>query len=127
MVSCGDRAVFLTMTLNVKRGAVAMEEVTSSVETIEAEAEKMLESARSRADEILLKARGEAKKISSSELPLDEVKTECESVIHKAREEANKKTEASRREASVVRARAEEKVGEIVQRIVDIVTGAKPR
>jgi len=104
-----------------------MEEVTSSVETIEVEAEKILESARSRANEILLKAKEEAKKISSSELSMDEVKTECESIIGKAREEANKKTEASLLESSEVRARAEEKVGEIVERIVNIVTGAKSR
>jgi len=104
-----------------------MEEVTSSVETIEVEAEKILESARSRANQILLKAKEEAKKISSSELPMDEVKAECESIRRKAREEANKKIEASLLESSEVRARADEKVGEIVERIVNIVTGAKAR
>ena len=104
-----------------------MEEVTGSVENIEVEAEKILESARSRANGILLKANEEAKKILSSELPIDEVKTECESIIRKAREEANKKIEASLMESSEVRARADEKVGEIVERIVNIVTGAKAR
>ncbi len=104
-----------------------MEEVASSVEAIEVEAEKILESARSRANEILLKAKEEANKISSSELPMDEVKTECESIIRKARGEATKKTEASLLESSEVRAHAEEKVGEIVKRIVNIVTGAKSR
>ena len=104
-----------------------MEEVTSSVETIEVEAEKILESAKSRANEILLKAREEAKKISSSELPMDEVKTECESIIRKAREEANKKAEASLLESAEVRARANEKVGDIVERLVNIITGAKSR
>ena len=104
-----------------------MEEVTGSVESIEVEAEKILGSARSRANGILLKANEEAKKISSSELPMDEVKTECESIIRKAREEANKKIEASLMESSEVRARADEKVGEIVERIVNIVTGAKAR
>ena len=104
-----------------------MEEVTSSVETIEGEAEKILESARSRANEILLKAKDEAKKISSSELPMDEVKKECESIVRKAREEANKKTEASLLESSEVRARADEKVGGVVKRMVNIVIGAKSR
>ncbi len=104
-----------------------MEEVASSVEAIEVEAEKVLESARSRANQILLKAKEEANKISSSELPMDEVKTECERIIRKAREEANKKTEASLLESSQVRARADGKVGEIVQRIVDIVTGSKSK
>ena len=104
-----------------------MEEVTSSVETIEVEAEKILESARGRANEILLEAKEEAKKISSSELPMDEVKTECEGIIRKAREEANKKIEASLLESSEVKAHADEKVGEIAKRIVNIVTGAKSR
>ncbi len=58
---------------------------------------------------------------------MDEAKTECESIIRKAREEANKKIEASLLESSEVKARAGEKVGEIVKRIVNIVTGAKPR
>jgi len=102
-----------------------MEEVTSSVETIEVEAEKILESARSRANEILLKAKEEAKKISSSKLSLDEVKTGLEGIVREAKEEANKKIEASRQESSEVRARADEKVDEIVKRIVNIVTGAK--
>jgi len=104
-----------------------MEEITSNVETIEVEAEKILESARSRANEILLKAKEEAKRISSSELPMDEVKTECESIVRKAREEANKKTEASLLESSEVRAHADDKVSEIVERIVNIVTGATAR
>jgi vacuolar-type H+-ATPase subunit H len=104
-----------------------MEEVSSNVETIEVEAEKILESARGRANEILHKAREEARKISSSELPMDEVKKECESIIHEAAETANKKIEASLLESSEVRARADEKVGEIVKRIVNIVTGVKPR
>lgn len=104
-----------------------MEEVASSVETIEVEAEKILESAKSRANEILLKAKEEANKISSSELPMDEVKTECERIIRKAREEASKKAETSLLESSQVKARADGKVGEIVQRIVDIVTGSKAK
>lgn len=102
-----------------------MEKVTSSVETIEAEAEKILESARSRANEILLKAKEEAKKISSSKLPMDEVKAELEGIVREAKEEANKKIEASRQESSEVRARADDKVDEFVKRIVNIVTGAK--
>lgn len=104
-----------------------MEEVISSVESIEAEAEKILESARSRANEILLKAKEEANKISSAELPMDEVKTECESIIGKARQEADKKFEASRLESSTVRTRADEKVSQIVDLIVNIITGAKSR
>ena len=104
-----------------------MEEVTSNVETIEVEAEKLLESARSRANEILLKAKEEAKKISSSAMPMDEVKKEGEGIINKAREEANKKIEDSLLESSELKTRADEKVDKIVKRIVSIVTGATSR
>ncbi len=104
-----------------------MGEVTSDIETIEVEAEKILESARSRANEILLKAKEEANKISSSELPIDEVKAECESITRRAREEANQKIKASLVQSSEVRTRADEKVDEIVELLVNIITGAKSR
>ena len=104
-----------------------MEKVTSNVETIEVEAEKLLESARSRANEILLKAKEEAKKISSSAMPMDEVKKEGEGIISKAREEANKKIEDSLLKSSELKTRADEKVDKIVKRIVSIVTGATSR
>ena len=53
---------------------MSTEEMTSNVETIEVEAERILEEARSKANEILLKANEEASKMLSSELPMDEVK-----------------------------------------------------
>jgi vacuolar-type H+-ATPase subunit H len=104
-----------------------MEEVNSNVETIEVEAEKLLESARSRANEILLKAKEEAKKISSSELPMDEVKGECDGIIRRAREEANKRIEESILESSELKTIANEKVEKIVKRLVSIVTGVTSR
>jgi vacuolar-type H+-ATPase subunit H len=104
-----------------------MEEVNSNVETIEVEAEQLLESARSRANEILLKAKEEAKKISSSELPMDEVKAECDGIIRRAREEANKRIEESLLETSELKTRADEKVDKIVKRLVSIVTGVTSR
>lgn len=102
-----------------------MEEVTSNVEAIEVEAEKLLQEARSKADEILLKAKEEARKILSSELPMGEAEAERENIVHKAREEADKKVQDSRRHAAEIRTNAGKKTKEFVSSIVAIITGAK--
>lgn len=106
---------------------MSAEEITSSVETIEIEAEKTLEEARSRANEIILKAKEEASRILSSEVPLDEAKRECEQILSKAREKANQKVEKSKKEASEIRTNAGKKMGKITERIVNIITGAELR
>lgn len=69
------------------------EEITSSVEALEVEAEKILAEAKTRASEIVLEAKEEAKKMLSSQLPLDDVKTECEKTVSKAKAETDKKIE----------------------------------
>ena len=102
-----------------------MEEITSSVEAIEVEAEKILEEARGRANEILLKAKEETKKILSSELPMDEVKTKCDEIINRARVEAEWKIADSEKKASGISANADKKVEEIVKLMINIITGAK--
>ena len=104
---------------------MSAEEVTSSVETIEVEAERMLEEARGKANEILLKANEEASKILSSKLPMDEVKAECQKIIHKAREEADKKVKESRERASEIKTEVGNKVDKITERIVSNITGAE--
>ena len=104
---------------------MSTEEMTSNIETIEIEAERILEEARNRASEILLKANEEASKILSSELPMDEVKAECQKIIHKAREEADKKVEDSRKKASGIKTEIGNKVDKITERIVNNITGAE--
>lgn len=104
---------------------MSAEEMTSSVETIEVEAERILEEARSKASEILLKANEEANRILSSKLPMDEVKAECERIIHKAREEADKKVEEAKKKASEIKAEVGNKVDKITERIVSNITGAE--
>lgn len=104
-----------------------MEKVTSSIETIEVEAEKLLESARSKANEILLKASEESQQILSSGLPMDKVKAEGQKIIDKARKEADSKVEDSKSKAQEIKAEADKKVEKIVQRMLNIVTGAESR
>ncbi len=104
---------------------MSTEEMTSNVETIEVEAERILEESRSKANEILLKANEEASKILSSKLPMDEVKAECERIIHKAREEADKKVEEAKKKASEIKPEVGNKVDKITERIVSNITGAE--
>jgi vacuolar-type H+-ATPase subunit H len=98
-------------------------EITHDVEALEVEAEKILEEARTRANQILLEAREEAKKILSSQLPLDEVKTECDNIINKARAEADEKIKDSEKKATEIGINTGKKVKELTELMVNIVTG----
>jgi len=102
-----------------------MNDISNSVEATEVEAERILEEAKTRANETLLKGREEAKKIVSSELPMDEVKEESHRIIHQATMEAEERIAASVRKASEIHADAEKKAAEIVELMVSIITGAK--
>lgn len=102
-----------------------MEDSTSSVEAIEVEAERLLEEARNKANEILVKAKEETRRILSSELSMGDVEAECKDIERKAQEEADKKVEDARKYASEIKTNAGKKVEEIVGSIVAIVTGAK--
>jgi len=98
-------------------------EITRDVEALEVEAEKILEEARTRANQILLEAREEAKKIVSSQLPLDEIKTECDNIVNKARAEADEKIKDSAKKAVAISVNADKKVNKITELLVNIVTG----
>ena len=98
-------------------------EITNSVEALEVEAEKILEEARTRASEIILEAREEAKKILTTQLPLDDVKTECDNIVSKAREEASKKIKDSQEKAAEIGSNADKKTKEIAELVVNIITG----
>ncbi len=104
---------------------MSTEEMTINIETIEVEAERILEEARSKANEILLKTNEEASKILSSKLPMDEVKTECERIIHKARGEADKKVEEAKKKTSEIKTEVGNKVNKITESIVSNITGAE--
>lgn len=97
--------------------------VANSVEAIELEAEKILEEARTGANEILLKAKTEVKKILSSQLPTDKVRIECDEIISNAREEAEGKVRDSEKKACETSTNADKKVAGIAERIVHIIMG----
>jgi len=99
------------------------EEITSSVGSIEAEAEKILEEARNRAREIILEAKEEAKKILSSDLPLNEAKDECVKIVNDAKAEADRTIEDADKKAADIRNNADKKAKDIVELVVNTVAG----
>ena len=99
------------------------EEMTSSVEALEAKAEKMLTEARTRASDIVLEAKEDAKKMLSSQLPLDEVKAESEKIVSKAQAEADTKIKDAEKNAAEIKASADKRVKEITELVVNTVKG----
>ena len=98
--------------------------ITNSVEALESKAEKILEDAKEKAEEILLNTKMEAEKILISELPMDLIDTKCHETIKTAMEEANKMKKASSKHCDEIKASADKKIPEVVDHIVDIITGA---
>lgn len=104
-----------------------MEESVSDIESIEAQAERILESARTRANEIILKGKEEASRILSSDLPLDEVKAECQEIVRGAKAEAERIHEDSVKQATQIRSDADSKIANMAERLASIVTGGRSR
>jgi cell division septum initiation protein DivIVA len=98
-------------------------EITSNVEALEGEAEKILAEAKTRASAILLKSKEEAKRMLSSQLPLNEIKTECDKIVSKARVEADKKIKDSEKKAAEISINADKKIKELTELVVNIVRG----
>lgn len=106
---------------------MSAKEIATSVETIEGEAEKILEEARKRASEIVLKAKEEAARILSAEVSLDEVKKERKQIIDRAEENATREIEDAKKKAAEIRQSVGKKTGKVVERIVSIVVGTEVR
>ncbi len=104
---------------------MSAEEITASVENIEVEAERVLEEARARASEIIMKAKDEAGKIMAAELSLDEVAGEREQIVKQAEQQAAREVEAAEKQAAAMKDRAGKKTGEIAKRIVSVVSGVE--
>jgi vacuolar-type H+-ATPase subunit H len=107
----------------LSRSCYMPEQMTSSVEALEAKAEKILAEAKTRAGDIVLEAKEEAKKMLSSQLPLDEVKTESEKIVNKAQAEADTKIKDAEKSAAEIKASADKRVKEITELVVNIVKG----
>lgn len=104
---------------------MSADEIASSVETIELEAERKLEEARSRASEIVLGAREEADKILAAEVSLDEVKKQGKKILDQARKKADQEVTESQKAAAEIKSTIGKKTDEIVKHIVNVVTGVE--
>jgi vacuolar-type H+-ATPase subunit H len=99
------------------------EEMTSSVQALEARAEKILADAKTRAGDIVLEAKEQAKKLLSSQLPLDEVKAESEKIVSKAQAEADTKIKDAEKSAAEIKTNADKRVKDITELVVNTVKG----
>lgn len=104
---------------------MSVEEIAGSVESIEAQAEQVLEDARSKASAIILKSKDDAEKILDANMSLDEVKKERERIIKQAEQKAEQEIGEAKKKASEIRNGVETQVGKVVDRIVSAVTGAE--
>ncbi len=101
--------------------------ISISVEAIESEADKILDEARIKSNDILLKAREEANKIANSGLALNEAEAEKENLIKAAQEEAKRRLDKSKAEASRIKTALGGKEDSIVKQLIEMVTGAGSR
>lgn len=101
-----------------------MEKVTSNIENLEVEAEKSLDAARAKANEILTEANKQSQELLSSPLLFDEVKAEGQKIIETARKKAEEEVQEAKQQAEEIRTGSERKVDEIIDRMVKRVTGA---
>ncbi|MBN2516345.1 MAG: hypothetical protein JXC33_09990 [Deltaproteobacteria bacterium] len=101
------------------------ETMRTTIETIEKDAEKVLDDARTTARKILDDAKGEVGNILSSDPPMDEVTRERDKIIQTAEEETTKEIEAAKKKASQIKARAAKKIDETVQFIVNHLQGTR--
>ena len=95
------------------------ETMKTTIETIEKDAEKILDEAKKTARKIMDDAKGEVSTILSSDLPMDEVTRERNKIIQTAEEESAKEIEATKKKASQIKAQATQKIDETVQFIVN--------
>ena len=98
--------------------------ITQSVEALENKAEKILEDAKKKAEDIFLHAGIEARNILISEPPADSIDTKCNEIIKEAKIEATKTKNDSNKHCDEIKANADKKIADVIDNIVSIITGA---
>ena len=99
-----------------------MANISSEIESIENQAAKLLEDARMKARQILATAASESDRILAEEIPLNEVKVQCEQTLERARAEAKEELTTDREKGALLKIAAELKIEGIVKKIIKIVT-----
>jgi vacuolar-type H+-ATPase subunit H len=102
--------------------------MTRGVESIESDAEKILQEARTKAGEILREANEEAGRILAEKPNFGEVEAECKRIVSRAAQQADREVKEAETKATQIRASAQgpsgKKTDEIVQRVLNQVRGA---
>ena len=98
-------------------------DITGSVQAMAAAAARVMEEARARAADILQKSREEARRMSSEQLPLDDVKAECATIVKDATQQAAANTKQAEKHAAEIKANAAGKTDEYAKSMVSIVLG----
>ncbi|MBN1856820.1 MAG: hypothetical protein JW846_07705 [Dehalococcoidia bacterium] len=100
-------------------------DITGGVQAMETEAARVLDEAKAKASDILQSARNESKKMSSTELPLDDVKAECVKIVEEANSKAAAETKAAAKQAKDIKSGASGKVDHYAKMMASIVVGEK--
>lgn len=100
-------------------------DITGSVQAMEAEAARVMEEARSKAADILQKTREEARKMGTEQLPLDDVKAECATIVKEAARKAEADARQAEKHAADIEASAANKTDQYAKSMVSIVLGGK--
>ena len=100
-------------------------DITGGVQAMETEAARVLDEARARASDIVQKARDESRKMANAELPLDNVKAECASIVEEASRKAEHDVKEAEQQAADIKSSAGKKADQYAKTIVSIVIGEK--
>lgn len=103
---------------------MSAEEITDGIKSIETQAEKILEDARSKASAIIIKAKDEANEILATGMSLKETEKEREQIVKQAEDKAAREVSEAKQKASEIRTGTGKQVEDTIERIVNIVTGA---
>lgn len=99
------------------------QEILDTIEQIEEKAKKVLADARVKAAEIIRKSRDEISSIQAEELPLDDVKRECNKIAADAEAEAEKVVDEAAKRAAAIKDTVKKKIDKIIEKIANTITG----
>jgi len=100
-------------------------DITGGVQAMEAEAAQVLEEAKAKASDIVQKARDEARKMASEELPVEDVKSQAATIVNEAKQKAEAGVAEADKKAADIKSAAAAKVDGYADQIVSIVIGEK--
>ena len=101
------------------------EDVVNLIAQIEAQSQKLLDDARAKAAEIILKSKEEIGKIQSESLPVDDVKRDCEKIVSEAEKESEKIIDEAKKKADEIKNAVAKKIDKIAERVANTVVGVE--